>query len=71
MKKTVAIIAPMLDEKLVNIDFNLTLKRDNRQMTLATLHDLARNGYKPDRLRGYSYEEETISAAGYWLTGLL
>ena len=72
MTKTIAIIAPMFDEKQYHMDFNLRLKKDNRELTLAVLHELAKNKYQPLMVAKREYSRaETIPSAGYYLTGLL
>ena len=72
MPKTIAIVAPMFDEKQYHMDFNLRLKQDNRELNLGVLYDLAKNEYQPRMLgkQGNSHAE-TIPSAGYYLTGLL
>lgn len=72
MAKTVAVIAPMIDRKQGHVNFTLRLKRNNRELTLARLYELARDNYTLNNIHeGYSYAQETIPAAGYYLTGLL
>jgi p-methyltransferase len=72
MTRTIAIIAPMFDEKQYQMDFNLRLKKDNRELTLAVLYELAKNEYQPQMVAKQEYSRaETIPAAGYYLTGLL
>ena len=72
MTRTIAIIAPMFDEKQYHLDFNLRLKQDNRELTLAALHELAKNEYQPQWVaKQENPRAETIPSAGYYLTGLL
>jgi radical SAM superfamily enzyme YgiQ (UPF0313 family) len=72
MKRTIAIIAPMFDEKHYHMDFNLRLKKDNRELTLAVLYELAKNKFQPQMVaKQTNSRAETIPAAGYYLTGLL
>jgi len=62
----------MFDEKQYHMDFNLRLKKDNRELTLAVLYELAKNEYQPQMVaRRENSRAETIPAAGYYLTGLL
>ena len=72
MTRTIAIIAPMFDEKQYHMDFNLRLKKDNRELTLGVLYELAKNEYQPQMgAKQENLRAETIPAAGYYLTGLL
>lgn len=72
MPKTIAIVAPMFDEKQYHMDFNLRLKQDNRELNLAVLYELAKKEYQPKMLgRQENTHAETIPSAGYYLTGLL
>lgn len=72
MTRTIAIIAPMFDEKQYHMDFNLRLKKDNRELTLGVLHELAKNEYQPQMVaKQENTRAETIPSAGYYLTGLL
>ena len=62
----------MFDEKQYHMDFNLRLKKDNRELTLAVLYELAKNEYQPQMVARQEYSRaETIPSAGYYLTGLL
>jgi p-methyltransferase len=72
MARTIAIAAPMFDEKQYHMDFNLKLKQDNHELTLGVLHELAKNEFQPQMLaRQENSHAETIPSAGYYLTGLL
>jgi len=72
MAKTIAIVAPMFDEKQYHMDFSLKLKQDNRELDLGVLYELAKNEYQPQLLgRQENSHAETIPSAGYYLTGLL
>ncbi|MEI6899414.1 MAG: radical SAM protein [Bacteroidota bacterium] len=71
MTRTIAIIAPMIDRHQVHADFILRLKANNRELTLAALHELASNGFNTGKVsRGFDYEQ-IIPSAGYYLEGLL
>lgn len=71
MPGTVAIIAPFIDTSQYNMDFNLRLASNNRELTLATFYELASSGFKADQVsRGVDYSED-IPAAGFYLEGLL
>ena len=62
----------MFDEKQYHMDFNLRLKKDNRELTLGVLHELAKNEYQPQMVaKQENTRAETIPSAGYYLTGLL
>ncbi len=62
----------MFDEKQYHLDFNLRLKKDNRELTLAALYELAKNEYQPQSVAKQEHSRaETIPSAGYYLTGLL
>jgi p-methyltransferase len=72
MTRTIAIIAPMFDEKQYHLDFNLRLRKDNRELTLGALYELAKNAYQPQLIAKHENPRtETIPSAGYYLTGLL
>ena len=65
MARTIAIIAPMFDEKQYHMDFNLRLKKDNRELTLAALYELAKNEYQPQMVaRQENSRAETFPSAG-------
>ena len=65
MPKTIAIVAPMFDEKQYHMDFNLRLKQDNRELNLAVLYELAKKEYQPKMLgRQENTHAETIPSAG-------
>lgn len=71
MKRTIAIIAPLIDTRQYNMDFSLRLSHNNRQLTLAALYELAGEQFKTDHIsRGIDYEDD-IPAAGFYLEGLL
>lgn len=71
MHHTIAIIAPFIDSSQYNMDFNLRLARNNRELTLSGFYELAYAGYNPENIsRGVDYGED-IPAAGFYLEGLL
>jgi radical SAM superfamily enzyme YgiQ (UPF0313 family) len=71
LKRTIAIIAPFLDTNQYNMDFNLRLVRNNRELTLAAFYELGSFGYRAEEIsRGVDYGED-IPAAGFYLEGLL
>lgn len=71
MPRTIAIIAPFIDSSQYNLDFNLRLASNNRELTLATFYELASSGFKAEEVsRGIDYGED-IPAAGFYLEGLL
>ena len=72
MMKTIGIIAPVLDEKQPEMDFVLRLKNSGYDLTLKHLYELANNSYNISKISsGLTYENTSITAAGYYLTGLL
>jgi anaerobic magnesium-protoporphyrin IX monomethyl ester cyclase len=71
MKRTIAIIAPLIDTRQYNMDYTLKLSRNNRELTLAAFYELASEDFKAERVsRGFDYGED-IPAAGFYLEGLL
>jgi len=71
MTRTIGIIAPFIDTSQYNRDFNLRLGRNGRELTLATLYELAGEGFDAGKVsRGIDYGED-IPAAGFYLEGLL
>ncbi|MDQ1255643.1 MAG: hypothetical protein QG656_235, partial [Candidatus Hydrogenedentes bacterium] len=74
MKTTIGILAPRMTEeesRSISLDFVLRLKKTHRQLTLNCLHDLLRDPEAAAVPPGYSYEEHSIPAAAFYLTGLL
>ncbi len=71
MPRTIAIIAPFIDTSQYNMDFNLRLARNNRELTLATFYELAGESFKAENVsRGVDYGED-IPSAGFYLEGVL
>lgn len=71
MKRTIAIIAPLIDTRQYNKDFSLKIRRNNRQLTLAAFYELATENFDAGKVsRGFDYGED-IPAAGFYLEGLL
>ena len=71
MKRTIAIIAPLIDTRQYNMDFVLRFRRNCRELTLAAFYELASEGFKAEQVsRGFDYGED-IPAAGFYLEGLL
>ncbi len=71
MKRTIAIIAPFIDNSQFNMDFTLRIGRNNRELTLAAFYELAGAGFNAEHIsRGVDYGED-IPAAGFYLEGLL
>jgi p-methyltransferase len=71
MGKTVAVIAPMVDVMQYHLDLNLRLKGSNRELTLATIEELIKNGYRTDLLQAIPSKRDMMPAAGFYLAGLL
>ena len=70
-RRTIGIIAPLIDEGQFNMDFTLRIRRNNRDLTLAALFELAGAAFNAENVsRGINYGEN-IPAAGYYLEGLL
>ena len=71
IRRTIGIIAPLIDRQQLHANFNLKLSLNNRELTLAALYEFAGKGYNAgDVSRGINHEEN-IPAAGYYLEGLL
>ena len=71
MKRTIAIIAPLIDTRQYDMDFKLRLNRNNRDLTLAAFYELANEQFKTEYIsRGTDYGED-IPSAGFYLEGLL
>jgi p-methyltransferase len=71
LKRTIGIIAPLIDSLQFHSDFNLRLRLNNRELTLAALYEFAQKGYAADQVsRGIDHDED-IPAAGYYLEGLM
>jgi anaerobic magnesium-protoporphyrin IX monomethyl ester cyclase len=71
MPRTIAIIAPFIDTSQYNMDFNLRLAKNNRELTLATFYELANSGFNTEEVsRGIDYGDD-IPSAGFYLQGLL
>ena len=72
MPHTVAIIAPMTDlEEQYHMNLVLKLRKSKRELTLSTLQELAKNGFRTDLIKPGHTREESIPAAGFYLSGLL
>jgi radical SAM superfamily enzyme YgiQ (UPF0313 family) len=71
LKRIIGIIAPLIDSRQFHSDFNLRLRLNNRELTLAALYEFAQKGWVAEEVsRGIDHEED-IPAAGYYLEGLL
>jgi p-methyltransferase len=71
MKRTVGIIAPLIDRHQVHMDFDLRIRRNNRELTLAALYDLVNSGFNCEAVPRGTAHDQDIPAAGYYLEGLL
>ena len=72
MPHSVAIIAPMTDlEEQYHLDLVLKHKFSGRELTLATLQELVQTGFNTNTLQPGHHREESIPAAGFYLSGLL
>jgi hypothetical protein len=71
MTRTIAIIAPFIDNSQFNMDFTLRLRSNNRELTLSALYELAKADFKVENVsRGTDYGQD-VPAAGFYLEGLL
>lgn len=71
MSRTVVVIAPMVDTKQYDMDLALKLRRTRRELTLATLRELAQNGYRTENIGPVPSKRDMVPAAGFYLTGML
>lgn len=71
--KTIAVYSPLSElTKRANMDFMLRLKDTHQELTLDYLHHLATCSYNTDiAYPSSNSQQDTISAAGYYLTSLL
>lgn len=70
MKPTIGIIAPMTDLEQYHLDFTIRLPQ-GQELTLAALYELAGSGFQTELLPSISYGQDSIPAAGYYLSSLL
>jgi len=71
LKRIIGIIAPLIDSRHFHSDFNLRLRLNNRELTLAALYEFAQKGYVAEQVSRGTDHEEDMPAAGYYLEGLL
>lgn len=72
MSKLVAVIAPMLLEKQHEADFRLLLKENDQELNVKFLYELILNDFTvKNEVNQYIYKEDTIAAAGYFLSSSL
>lgn len=72
MSNLVVIIAPMLIEKQYEADFRLLLKESNQELNLKFLYEYISNNFiLSNKDNQYIYKEDTIAAAGYFLSSTL
>jgi len=71
MTRTIAIIAPLIDRHQLHADFNLRLRVNNRELTMAALYEFANKGFVAENVSRGIDHDENIPAAGYYLEGLL
>ena len=71
MTRTVAVIAPMVDEKQYHLDFRLLLSGSGRELTLSTLLDLAKDNFSTRNIHPIPSKRNMMPAAGFYLAGLL
>jgi len=71
MKKTIAIIAPLIDSSQFNLDYSLRLKKSKRDLSLAAFYEMANDGFNTNHSLRIQSHEEDIPSAGYYLQGVL
>ena len=72
MSKLIAIIAPMLTDKQYEADFRILLKNNNQELNLKFFYEYIKNNYVIRDLKNrYSYKEDVIPAAGFFLSSKL
>jgi p-methyltransferase len=71
LKRIIGIIVPLIDSRQFHSDFNLKLRLNNRELTLAAFYEFAQKGYIAEQVSLGIGHEEDIPAAGYYLEGLL
>ena len=70
--KTIAIIAPLGVQKSIRANFILRLKKNNQELSLTTLYELARNDFEVERISQLAdWRDQIPAAAGYYLSSLL
>lgn len=70
MSKTIAIIAPLIDNSQFNLDFTIRFKGSYKDLSLALIYRIASGLYDPSMEDNTSHEHD-IPAAGYYLQGIL
>ncbi len=71
MKGTIGIIAPMIDEQQFHVNFNLKLKQNQRELSLAAFNEWAGKEFITERVSRGIDHDKNIPAAGYYLESLL
>lgn len=71
MKKTIAIIAPLIDSSQFNLDYSLRLKKSKQDLSLAAFYEIANDGFNTNHSLRIQNHEEDIPSAGYYLQGVL
>lgn len=71
MKRTIVIIAPLIDQRQLHAGFNLKLRQNNRELTLAALYEFGRKDFQVSEVSRGIDHTENIPSAGYYLEGLL
>jgi hypothetical protein len=71
MSRTVAVIAPMVDEDQYDLDFRILLSNSGRELTLSTLLELAKDNFSTQNIHPIPSKRNMMPAAGFYLAGLL
>lgn len=71
MSRTVAVIAPMVDESRYDLDFRILLSGSKRELTLSTLLELAKDNFSTQNIHPVPSKRNMMPAAGFYLAGLL
>ncbi len=70
MTRTIAIIAPLIDNSQFNLDFTVRLKDNDMDLSLALFYNIASGNYDPT-VKDNTSQDNDIPSAGYYLQGIL
>ncbi len=70
MARTIAIIAPLIDNSQFNLDYTVRLKDGDKDLSLVLLYKIAAGNYDPT-FHDNTSQDNDIPAAGYYLQGIL
>lgn len=72
MNKLVAIIAPMMTDKPFHAEYRIFLNSNRQELNIKVLYDFITNNFEiKNKTDQYSYKEDTIPAAGFYLSSKL